>query len=135
MATVTAASTATSDRDGALAGPPDATLAARFGRLRLWNIGVGIVLAVQAVLIAVLTNGFSLPVTATFMSGPPGTPARLHHLFDVPIGWGVFAFLAISAGGAAHHRLAARVRLVHGATCCRTATTAAGSSTSSARRS
>ena len=97
MATVTAASTATSDRDGALAGPPDATLAARFGRLRLWNIGVGIVLAVQAVLIAVLTNGFSLPVTSTFMSGPPGTPARLHHLFDVPLGWGVVAFLAISA--------------------------------------
>ena len=97
MATVTAASTATSDRDGALAGPPDAALAARFGRLRLWNIGVGIVLAVQAVLIAVLTNGFSLPVTATFMTGPPGTPARLHHLFDVPLGWGVFAFLAISA--------------------------------------
>ena len=55
-------------------------------------------LAAQAVLIAVLTNGFSLPVTATFMSGPPGTPARLHHLFDVPLGWGVVAFLAISAG-------------------------------------
>ena len=98
MATVTAASTVTGDRDGALGGPPDAALAARFGRLRLWNIGVGIVLAIQAVLIAVLTNGFSLPVTSTFMSGPPGTPARLHHLFDVPLGWGVVAFLAISAG-------------------------------------
>ena len=67
------------------------------GTCALWNIAVGLVLAVQAVLIAVLTNNFSLPVTATFMTGPPGTPARLHHLFDVPLGWGVFAFLAISA--------------------------------------
>ena len=89
MATVTAGSPAASS---------DGALTARFGRLRLWNIGVGIVLAVQAVLIALLTNGFSLPVTATFMSGPPGSQARLHHLFDVPVGWGVVAFLAISAG-------------------------------------
>jgi len=42
-------------------------------RQRLWNIAVGLILAVQAVLIAVLTNGFSLPVRATFMNGPPGT--------------------------------------------------------------
>ena len=67
-------------------------------RLRIWNIAVGLILAVQAILIAVLTNGFSLPVTATFMSGPPGTTPRLHHLFDIPTGWGVVAFLAISAG-------------------------------------
>jgi uncharacterized membrane protein YdcZ (DUF606 family) len=36
--------------------------------LRIWNIVVGLILAVQAVLMAVLTNDFSLPVTATFMS-------------------------------------------------------------------
>jgi len=70
----------------------------QLNRLRIWNIAVGLILAVQAVLIAVLTNGFSLPVTATFMNGPPGTTPQLQHLFDVPIGWGVFAFLAISAG-------------------------------------
>ena len=81
-----------------LAAAPDAAIQSRLGRLRLWNIGVGIVLAIQAVLIAVLTNNFSLPVTATFMTGPPGSATRLHHLFDVEIGWGVFAFLAISAG-------------------------------------
>ena len=90
MATVTAGSSA--------AVPADGALTARLGRLRRWNIVVGIVLGVQAALIAALTNGFSLPVTATFMSGPPGTPARLHHLFDLPLGWGVVAFLAISAG-------------------------------------
>jgi hypothetical protein len=70
----------------------------KLGSLRIWNIAVGLVLAVQAVLMAVLTNNFSLPVTATFMTGPPGSAAELHHLFDIQTGWGVFAFMAISAG-------------------------------------
>ncbi len=69
----------------------------RLSRLRVWNVGVGVVLALEALAIALLTNGFSLPVTATYMSGPPGTAAKLTHLFDVPLGWGVFAFVAISA--------------------------------------
>jgi hypothetical protein len=69
----------------------------RFNNLRTWNIVVGLVLAVQAVLMAILSNDFKLPVTATFMSGPPGTAPELHHLFDIATGWGVFTFLAISA--------------------------------------
>jgi len=69
----------------------------KLGRLRIWNTVVGLILAVQAILIAVLTNSFSLPVTATFMKGPPGTTPELHHLFNISTGWGVFAFLAISA--------------------------------------
>ena len=69
----------------------------RLGRLRRWNIIVGLILAAQAAAIAFLTNGFSLPVTSTYMTGPPGTPPELHTLFDLPLGWGVFAFLAISA--------------------------------------
>ena len=69
----------------------------RLSRLRWWNIIVGLILAVQAAAIALLTNGFSLPVTATYMTGPPGTPPELNTLFDLPLGWGVFAFLAISA--------------------------------------
>jgi hypothetical protein len=69
----------------------------KLGQLRTWNIVVGLILAAQAVLIAVLTNSFSLPVTATFMSGPPGTAPGLHHLFNIATGWGIFTFLAISA--------------------------------------
>lgn len=69
----------------------------KLSRLRVWNIAVGIILAIQAVAMAILTNNFSLPVNATFMSGPPGTMPELHHLFDIPTGWGVFTFLAISA--------------------------------------
>jgi hypothetical protein len=73
------------------------TIEKKLKSLRLWNIIVGLILAAQAVMMAVLTNNFSLPVTATFMSGPPGTAPALHHLFNISTGWGVFTFLAISA--------------------------------------
>lgn len=69
----------------------------KLGNLRTWNIVVGLILAVQAVLMAVLTNNFSLPVTATFMQGPPGSPATLHTIWGIQTGWGVFTFMAISA--------------------------------------
>ena len=69
----------------------------RLGRLRYWNIGVGLVLGLQAIVIAILANDFSLQVTSTYMRGPPGTVPELQRLFDLPLGWGVFAFLAISS--------------------------------------
>jgi len=69
----------------------------KLNNLRIWNIVVGLILAVQAVVMALLTNKFSLPVTATFMQGPPGSAATLHHIWDIQTGWGVFAFMAISA--------------------------------------
>ncbi|MFC1958011.1 heliorhodopsin HeR [Chloroflexota bacterium] len=75
----------------------DQSIERRLRRLRIWNIVVGIILAIQAVMIAVLTNNFSLPVTATFMSGPPGTAPELYQWFNISTGWGVFTFLAISA--------------------------------------
>jgi hypothetical protein len=75
----------------------DRSVDQRIGTLRVWNLVVGLILAFQAILLAALTNSFSLPVTATFMSGPPGTSPELHHLFNIATGWGVFAFLAISA--------------------------------------
>lgn len=75
----------------------DPTLARRLGRLRWWNIIVGLALAVQAGAIAFLTNDFSLPVTATYLQGPPGSETALTPLFDIPLGWGVFGFMAISA--------------------------------------
>ena len=69
----------------------------KLNNLRIWNIIVGLILAAQAVVMALLTNKFSLPVTATFMQGPPGSAATLHHLFNIQTGWGVFTFMAISA--------------------------------------
>lgn len=75
----------------------DQSIEKKLNNLRIWNISVGLVLAVQAVMIALLTNNFSLPVTATFMSGPPGTSPELYEWFTISTGWGVFVFLLISA--------------------------------------
>jgi len=75
----------------------DQAIARKLGNLRTWNIVVGLILAVQAVFMAVLTNNFSLPVTATFMEGPPGSPSSLHTIWNIQTGWGVFTFMAISA--------------------------------------
>jgi hypothetical protein len=69
----------------------------KIGKLRIWNIIVGLILAAQAIIMAVLTNNFSLPVTATFMEGAPGSASTLHHVWDIQTGWGVFTFMAISA--------------------------------------
>ncbi len=65
--------------------------------LRVWNIVVGLILAAQAIVVALLMNDFSLPVTSSFLNGPPGTTPELQTLFSIPTGWGVFAFLAISS--------------------------------------
>jgi hypothetical protein len=69
----------------------------KLSKLRVWNIVVGLILAVQAVMMAILTNSFALPVTATFMEGPPGSAAKLHQVWSIQTGWGVFTFMAISA--------------------------------------
>ncbi len=70
---------------------------ARVRRLRWWNIGVGLVLAAQAVIIAVLANDFAIPVGGTYMVGPPGTDPVLTPIGDFPLAWGVFAFMVLSA--------------------------------------
>jgi hypothetical protein len=67
--------------------------------LRRWNIGLGLVHAAQAVAVLALATAFALPVTASFMEGPPGTPAGAPTtLFDVSVAWGVALFLLLSAG-------------------------------------
>ena len=63
----------------------DATVELQLRHLRIWNIVVGLILAMQAIMIAVLTNDFALPVTATFMNGPPGTAPELHSLFSISL--------------------------------------------------
>ena len=71
----------------------------RSASLRRWNIGLGFVHAVQAVAILALATAFALPVTATFMEGPPGTPTGAPTtLFEVSVAWGVALFLLLSAG-------------------------------------
>jgi hypothetical protein len=66
-------------------------------RLRLYNLGMGALHAVQGILVVVLSNDFSLPVTAAFMQGPPGSSAATRELFSIPLGPAVAAFLFMSA--------------------------------------
>ncbi len=71
---------------------------AQAASLRRWNIGLGFVHAVQAVAVLALATAFALPVTATFMEGPPGTAAGAPTtLLEVSVAWGVALFLLLSA--------------------------------------
>jgi len=80
--------------------PPMRATTATLGKLRLYNLVMGLLHAVQGFAVLLLSNDFTLPVTATFMEGPPGTTGTLRQLFQVPLGPAVAAFLFMSA--AAH---------------------------------
>ncbi len=76
---------------------PEAVEPGRLTRLRRYNIVVGLILLVQAVAVFALSNDFTLPVTASYLEGPPGTtPGAPVTLLDTPIGLGVAGFLALS---------------------------------------
>jgi hypothetical protein len=80
-------------RDDQLSGE----VAARARTLRRDNAVAAAFHAAQAVAVLALATSFSLPVTATYMAGPPGTaPSDPVTLFDVPTGAAVAAFLALS---------------------------------------
>ncbi len=67
-------------------------------RLRTLNLSAGIAHLIQMVLILVLATDFTLPVTATYVEGPPGTAASPSVLlFNLSIAWGVAAFFGLSA--------------------------------------
>ena len=72
--------------------------ASRAASLRRWNIGLGFVHAAQAIAVLALATAFALPVTATFMDGPPGAPAGAPTtLFEVSVAEAVALFLLLSA--------------------------------------
>ena len=71
---------------------------AQIGAIRRWNVIAGCAHLAQLIAILVLANDFALPVTATYMAGPPGTPpSDPVVLFDSRIAWGVALFFGISA--------------------------------------
>jgi hypothetical protein len=83
----------------------DLALTRRIDRLRVYNLIMGLLHAVQGAAILLLANDFALPVTATFMAGPPGSGlVREATLFDLRFGWAIAAFLFLSA--AAHFLVA-----------------------------
>jgi hypothetical protein len=72
--------------------------AARQRGLRRLNLAAAALHLVQAVAVVVLATDFALPVTASYLAGPPGTtPQDPTVLFDLPTGLAVAAFLALSA--------------------------------------
>lgn len=68
------------------------------GSLRKLNLIAGAFHAVAALLVLFFSNAFSLPVTATYLAGPPGSiftdPVVL---FDIRVGYAVALFLALSS--------------------------------------
>lgn len=65
--------------------------------MRRYNIVVGLLLLVQAAAVVLLANDFTLPVTASYLEGPPGTPpGDMVTLLSTPIGLAVAGFLALS---------------------------------------
>jgi len=69
-----------------------------FKRLRVYNAVMGFFHAAQGAVILALSNDFALPVTASFLQGPPGTPAAAPEtLFEIPLGLAVSLFVFFSA--------------------------------------
>jgi hypothetical protein len=69
----------------------------RLAGLRRYNIIVGVILLAQAAAVVALANDFTLPITASYPAGPPGTPpGDPVTLLDSPVGLAVAAFLALS---------------------------------------
>lgn len=70
----------------------------RLTRLRRSNLVMGALHLLQGIAVLALANGFSLPVTGSFMEGPPGSGlGETRVLFDLGFAGGVAAFLFISA--------------------------------------
>ncbi|MEX0757812.1 MAG: heliorhodopsin HeR, partial [Acidimicrobiia bacterium] len=66
--------------------------------IRVVNIVMGFFHALQAAAVLALANDFSTPVTATYLTGPPGSAAgEPTTLWNLPFAEGVALFLGLSA--------------------------------------
>ena len=70
----------------------------RLRNLRVWNLGLVVLHAAQAVAILAMAGAFAITVTSNYPAGPPGTRLGTPEpLFDVRIGIAVAVFLAPAA--------------------------------------
>lgn len=66
--------------------------------LQKWNIAAGLLHFVSLIAVLVLSNDFSLPVTATYMTGPPGSSfTNPIVLFSNNVSYTIALFLGLSA--------------------------------------
>lgn len=66
--------------------------------LRTWNISAGILHLASLIAVLALSNNFSLPVTATYMTGPPGSTLTKPILFfNNNVSYTIALFLGLSA--------------------------------------
>ena len=71
---------------------------ARLRTLRRDNALAAAVHLAQAIAVLALATSFALPVTASYLAGPPGTvPLEPDELFEIPTGAAVAGFLGLSA--------------------------------------
>lgn len=67
-------------------------------KLRKFNVFAGFLHLASLLVVIALSNDFSLPVTATYMSGPPGTTfSEPVTLFNINVSFMVALFLGLSA--------------------------------------
>ena len=79
------------------------TTESSIARLRPYNAAAGCLHLVQALLILILANSFSLPVRATYMTGPPGPGVGRQSvvLFNLSFAEAIAAFILLSSSGQA----------------------------------
>mgnify|MGYP000928764710 CR=1 FL=1 len=66
--------------------------------LRKWNLSAGFLHLISLIAVVVLSNNFSLPVTATYMTGPPGTSfTNPIELFSNNVSYTIALFFGLSA--------------------------------------
>lgn len=66
--------------------------------LRFWNLGVGSLHLLQAVLILALSNGFAIAVVADVQTGPPGSDLVVGKtFFEISFAIGIALFLGLAA--------------------------------------
>lgn len=66
--------------------------------LKKWNLAAGTFHLLSLIAIIIFSNDFSLPVTATYLSGPPGSAASAPVLlFSLNVAYAVALFFALSA--------------------------------------
>lgn len=65
--------------------------------LRRLNLGAALLHFMSGMAVLVLSNGFTLPVTGTYLAGPPGTPGEQVTVFDLPVATAIALFLFLSS--------------------------------------